>query len=250
MLNAQKSDCSVLKRHLAELWASSDLANFNIKEFVKAYHLEKAEAESPSPAGKIAKLSFPEAPVSSKGRIKVIMGGSKLYRDSITMIKKPKRNVLLKASVNNELEVSGAVIPFKEEETRYLTKPHDDALVITLDVANFEVSRILIDIGSSVDLIFLSTLERMRISRLVDEVVVEVAIDEKNPERRVRVGVALSDELKKAIIQLLKKNKTTFAWLAEDMPGIDTSIIFYKLNVHPSFKPVKQKRRNLGVERV
>ncbi|CAL9221821.1 unnamed protein product, partial [Arabidopsis halleri] len=34
-----------------------------------------------------------------------------------------------------------------------------------LDVANFEVSRILIDTGSSVDLIFLSTLERMGISR-------------------------------------------------------------------------------------
>ena len=34
-----------------------------------------------------------------------------------------------------------------------------------MDVANFEVSRILIDIGSSIDLIFLSTLERMGISR-------------------------------------------------------------------------------------
>ncbi|KAG7588683.1 Integrase catalytic core [Arabidopsis suecica] len=34
-----------------------------------------------------------------------------------------------------------------------------------------------------------------------------------------------------------------------DMPGIDPSIICHKLNVDPSFKPVKQKRRKLGVER-
>jgi len=52
----------------------------------------------------------------------------------------------------------------EEEETCHLERPHDVALVITLDVANFEVSKILIDTGSSVDLIFLSTLERMRIS--------------------------------------------------------------------------------------
>ena len=52
----------------------------------------------------------------------------------------------------------------RDRETQHLERPHDDALVITLDVANFEVSRILIDISSSVDLIFLSTLERMGIS--------------------------------------------------------------------------------------
>ncbi|CAL9239528.1 unnamed protein product, partial [Arabidopsis halleri] len=64
-----------------------------------------------------------------------------------------------------EVDFQGASISFNEEETRHLERPHDDALVITLDVANFEVSRILIDTGSSVDLIFLSTLERMGISR-------------------------------------------------------------------------------------
>ncbi|CAL9227009.1 unnamed protein product, partial [Arabidopsis halleri] len=33
------------------------------------------------------------------------------------------------------------------------------------------------------------------------------------------------------------------------MPGIDPSVICHELNVDPSFKPVKQKRRKLGVER-
>ncbi|KAG7557008.1 Retrotransposon gag domain [Arabidopsis suecica] len=56
-------------------------------------------------------------------------------------------------------------ISFDNSDTQGLTGPHDDALVITLDVANFEVTRCLIDIGSSVDLIFLSTLQRIGISK-------------------------------------------------------------------------------------
>ena len=46
-----------------------------------------------------------------------------------------------------------------------MDKPHDDALVIKLDIANCEVQRVLIDTGSSVDLIFLDTLVRMGISK-------------------------------------------------------------------------------------
>ena len=43
------------------------------------------------------------------------------------------------------------------------TDPYDDALVITIDVSNYEVARVLIDGGSSVDLIFKDTLKRMGI---------------------------------------------------------------------------------------
>jgi len=46
-----------------------------------------------------------------------------------------------------------------------LDKPHDDAFVITLDIANCKVQRVLIVTGSSVDLIFLDTLVRMGISK-------------------------------------------------------------------------------------
>jgi len=96
----------------------------------------------------------------------VILGGSKLCHDSVSAIKKHRRNVLLKSSLSEEVNYQGALISFDVKETQHLKRPHDDALVITLDVANFEVSRILVDTGSSVDLIFLSTLERMGISRV------------------------------------------------------------------------------------
>jgi len=78
---------------------------------------------------------------------------------------------------------------------------------------------------------------------------VEVTLDEDQPDKRVWIGATLTDELKEALLLLLKKNKTSFAWSAEDMPGIDPSIICHELNVDPSFKPVKQKRRKPGPER-
>ncbi|KAG7564205.1 Ribonuclease H domain [Arabidopsis suecica] len=146
-----------------QLWASGDLSKFKIEDFVKEYHEAKDNPKDQNL--KRPRQSNEEEPRSSKGKINVILGGSKLCRDTISAIKKHRRNVLLKANLGEEIDFQGASISFDEEETRHLERPHDDALVITLDVANFEVSRILIDTGSSVDLIFLGTLERMGISR-------------------------------------------------------------------------------------
>ncbi|KAG7588731.1 Ribonuclease H-like superfamily [Arabidopsis suecica] len=320
---SQQSALSALRK---ELWAGGDLSKFKIEDFVKEYHEAKDNPKDQNL--KRPRQSNEEEPRSSKGKINVILGGSKLCRDTISAIKRHRRNVLLKANLGEEIDFQGASISFDEEETRHLERPHDDALVITLDVANFEVSRILVDTGSSVDLIFLGTLERMGISRadivgppspLVaftsesamslgtiklpvlaknvskivdfvvfdkpaayniilgtpwiyqmkaqltkpakkeiprfpsgqkeDDVVIEVVLEEDKPDRKVRIGVTLTGEIKEALIELLRKNKTSFAWSAADMPGIDPSIICHKLNVDPSFKPVKQKRRKLGVER-
>ncbi|KAG7529614.1 Ribonuclease H domain, partial [Arabidopsis suecica] len=260
-------DCSVLKRHLVELWASGDLSKFNMEDFVKQYHESNDNSEA----------------------------------QNSNAIKKHRRNVPLKSSLSEEVDFQGASISFEEKETQHLERPHDDALVITLDVANFEVSRILIDIGSSVDLIFLSTLEKMGISRAdvvgppsplvaftsksamslrtiklpvlagkmskivdffvfekpaayniilgtpwiyqmkaVDDVVVEVILEEDKPDQKVRIGATLSGETKEALIELLRRNKKSFAWSATDMPGIDRNIICHELNVDPSLKPVKE----------
>ncbi|KAG7568054.1 Retrotransposon gag domain [Arabidopsis thaliana x Arabidopsis arenosa] len=136
-------DCSVLKKHLTELWTAGELANFNIEEFVESYHKEKEDSEASNPPKKKHKPNGPGTSNTPKKRIDVIMGGSKLCRDSIRSIKRHKKSAAIQIAV----------------------RPHDDALGITLDVANFEVTRCLIDTGSSVDLIFLSTLQRMGISK-------------------------------------------------------------------------------------
>ena len=48
------------------------------------------------------------------------------------------------------------IIFFTDDEARRLIHPHTDALVVTLNIANGKVFRILIDTGSSADILFAS----------------------------------------------------------------------------------------------
>ncbi|GFZ19322.1 hypothetical protein Acr_28g0000270 [Actinidia rufa] len=51
-------------------------------------------------------------------------------------------------------------ITFSNDDLRGLHLPHDDALVVSADIANFNVQRILIDSGSSPDILFISAFEK------------------------------------------------------------------------------------------
>ena len=70
-----------------------------------------------------------------------------------------------------------------------------------------------------------------------------------HPEHLAYVGSKLTGDFKSLLIHFLKQNKDVFAWKQEDMGGIDPAIITHRLNVSPSFKPVKQKRRSFTPER-
>ena len=70
-----------------------------------------------------------------------------------------------------------------------------------------------------------------------------------HPEHLAYVGSKLAEDLRSLLIHFLKQNKDVFAWRQEDMGGIDLVIIAHKLNVSPSFKPVKQKKRSFTLER-
>ena len=56
------------------------------------------------------------------------------------------------------------LITFHNSEVTNLSCPHDDALVLTLNLLNCKVSRILIDNGSSDDVLLLSTLREMELA--------------------------------------------------------------------------------------
>ena len=69
------------------------------------------------------------------------------------------------------------------------------------------------------------------------------------PEHLTYIGSKLAKGDKDLLILFLKQNMEVFAWKQKDMEGINPAIITHKLNIIPSFKPVKLKRRSFAPER-
>ena len=81
------------------------------------------------------------------------------------------------------------------------------------------------------------------------EALKDISLDENNPKRYIRVGTDLEEKIKKDLVRFLKKNIDVFAWSHEDMSSINPSVITHHLNVSPSFKPMRQKKRVFAPER-
>ncbi|XP_040998159.1 uncharacterized protein LOC121244202 [Juglans microcarpa x Juglans regia] len=60
--------------------------------------------------------------------------------------------------------VGGVAITFDQRDEEDILHPHDDALVVTMQVVNFRTQRILIDNGSSADILFWDTFIKMGIN--------------------------------------------------------------------------------------
>ncbi|KAL0367023.1 UNVERIFIED_CONTAM: Transposon Ty3-G Gag-Pol polyprotein [Sesamum radiatum] len=163
---------------------------------------------------------------------------------------------------------------------------HNDALVITATIANYEVGRIFIDSGSSTDILFGEAYDQMQLGdvsleKSVDEAPDQIPPSKKgktpegekpgeaegpakvqpaeellnieiipgNPEKTTRIGSHLDEEAKKEISLCLQRNANIFAWTPQDLEGIDPQVITHHLNIDPSYKPVKEKKRHFGLEK-
>jgi hypothetical protein len=101
------------------------------------------------------------------GMIMPISGGSSLEFEN----KKQRRNYFRQV---HSIMVDGPVqktqwshmpIVFSEEDVNLLSFPHTDALVIEANIQGWTIGKILVDTGSSADIIFSSTFDRMNIDR-------------------------------------------------------------------------------------
>jgi hypothetical protein len=50
-------------------------------------------------------------------------------------------------------------------------------------------------------------------------------------------------------VAFLHRNNNVFAWSHKDMPWIDPSVIVHRMNVYPSHRLVKERRRSFALER-
>jgi hypothetical protein len=93
------------------------------------------------------------------------------------------------------------------------------------------------------------TIEERKILVKPSEELDTIELEDGHPEKTTKVGANLPPQMKESLVQFLKSNIDVFAWSHEDMPGINPSIISHKLNVNPSLRPIKQKRRVFASKR-
>ena len=92
-------------------------------------------------------------------------------------------------------------------------------------------------------------IEERRIVAEPTEALEDIPLDKDDFGKSTRVWADLEGNIKKCLICFLRKNIDVFAWSHEDMPGIDPSVITHRLNVHPSSRPVRQKKKVFAPER-
>ena len=67
----------------------------------------------------------------------------------------------------------------------------------------------------------------------------EILLDNSKPNRTTKIDTLISQMVRQALKTFLKKNLDIFAWSHEDMPGIDLAIMVHRLNVSPTFPPIR-----------
>ena len=65
-------------------------------------------------------------------------------------------------------------------------------------------------------------------------------------ECHVMIETKLIKELRKALVEFLKKNYDVFSWSQGDILGIDPQVAVHKLFTNPDHSPVRQKRRKFA----
>ncbi|GLU15246.1 hypothetical protein SLE2022_317530 [Rubroshorea leprosula] len=82
------------------------------------------------------------------------------------------------------------------------------------------------------------------------EDVEEVLVNDKDPSQKTQIGTKLNPEERAELIAFLRANNDVFAWTSADMLGIPKSVFQHKLSTNPLKKPMAQKQRLFGEERL
>ncbi|XP_010430989.1 PREDICTED: uncharacterized protein LOC104715268 [Camelina sativa] len=96
-------------------------------------------------------------------RINMIMGGLAGCNDSVRAIRDYTKKAEMTKSWPSRFEAESMPITFDGKDLEGLDLPHNDPLVVELLIGESEVTRILIDTGSSVNVIFRDILAKMEI---------------------------------------------------------------------------------------
>ena len=74
-------------------------------------------------------------------------------------------NVFIVQRTLKDICLDDQIISFSEEDARGTHQPHDDALVITMNIVDFTTRRVKIDNGSSADILYLLAYQQMKLDK-------------------------------------------------------------------------------------
>uniref|UniRef100_A0A2N9FYM4 RNA-directed DNA polymerase n=1 Tax=Fagus sylvatica TaxID=28930 RepID=A0A2N9FYM4_FAGSY len=337
-------DCFALKQQIEALIRQGKLGKFVRQDKTEVRHEPRPPRQDEN------KDRQEDRPRDIIGEIRTIVGGlasGGASRSSRKAYARQAHNILVTQRSRKSLKMDDQVISFSEDDARNIHHPHDDALVVTLTIAGFLTRRVLVDNGSSADIIYLPAYQQMKIDKeqlkpidiplvgftgdkvkplgvvslvieagtyprqvrtsveflVVDcpsaynviigrptlnklravtstyhllvrfptehgigelkgdqatarecyfaslEELEEIVLDDDEPNKTTSIGTKMDRTIREAMISFLKSNLDVFAWTHDDMPGIDPATICHKLNVDPSIRPIKQKRRVFAPDR-
>ena len=75
------------------------------------------------------------------------------------------QNVQLTGSVPKITRMESPIIGFSKDDARCLHHPHDDALIVNIRVGDYNVHRMLVDNGSSADILYYPAFQQMGLNR-------------------------------------------------------------------------------------
>ncbi|XP_030949183.1 uncharacterized protein LOC115973078 [Quercus lobata] len=150
-----------LKKQIEELIRKGKLQRFVKKgEHSRSRDDDKDKCEAPPRD----EDRTPQRPPSVIGEIKTITGGPSIGGSFKSLKKSYKRQVnnVHRISPMKQRRMDREMF-FSEEDAKGVKQPHDDPLVIMLTIEGFNTRRILVDNGSSTDIIYLSTFQQLKI---------------------------------------------------------------------------------------
>ncbi|KAK3043870.1 hypothetical protein RJ639_000569 [Escallonia herrerae] len=144
-------DCGSLKQVIEALIKRGQLRKFIVHKDGRQQTppaMEEREDQEEN-VGKINTISGGLATGGSSGR------AQKTYAREVCITSQPPNKKLKMVPV--------AAITFFDEDSKDIKTPHDDPSVITVRAGNFDVKRVLIDNGSSAEIIFYDAFKKMNI---------------------------------------------------------------------------------------
>ena len=131
------------------------------------------EAQGGNEQASTRQRSPPLQPAPVVGTLLTICGGPHLVGDSGKARERYARTLCHDQDIEmisvedrapKKARTEDELITFSEDDAQHVRFPHSDSLVMDVQIANMMVKMVLVDTGSSVNILYKSSLERMKLS--------------------------------------------------------------------------------------